>query len=191
MSTFSAAASKQITHAKAWLEHPLYVGAVAVAGTLLLCIPLYKEVLLPAQTASLQYQTEELERSLTQAETTAKAAKDRENRLAGEMETQAQTISRLSTGLNELKTGSLFLDGSVYPIGYEKVRIDDSIDILTKHYPGATIAQKTEDYWSVKVEHPFFRHITYYFRESSRKISGCLRWKISAWPWRRLCRKSD
>ena len=43
---------------RGWVEHPVYVAGLSVAGTIAICIMVYKEVLLPAQMATSEFKIE-------------------------------------------------------------------------------------------------------------------------------------
>jgi len=159
---------------KSWYEHPVYVAAVAVAGTIGLSVLIYKEVLLPSHLAASQFQIESLERQLSEC-TSGSAATDNalsECKRAGEQEKEAfesvikESRSELELAqaqLKELIMGSLFLNSSPYPVTLEDVRAGDPLDVLREKRPSAHPIEKEDGYWSLEVDHPYFQYVTYYF----------------------------
>lgn len=162
---------------KSWHEHPVYVAAVAVAGTIGLSILLYKEVLLPAQMAARDFQIEELRRindSLSNQkfdlEQKIRDFEVTQNSIRKNLEealTQVRgDLTKKTTELNEYKKGSLFLNGSPYPVGLDEIKIGQSIHTISQKYPDEK-TKKQDGYWSVDIDHPYFKDITFYFWEEA------------------------
>ncbi|MGN5537818.1 hypothetical protein [Alcaligenes sp. Lyrl_28] len=160
---------------KSWHEHPVYVAAVAVAGTIGLSVLLYKEVLLPAQMAARDFKIEELRRGIDLL-TNQKFDLEQQLRQAGTLNSATtkkfeeklnqvnSELIKTTTTLNEYKIGNLFFNGSPYPIEFGKVKVGQSIHLVSQKYPDAQL-EKMDGYWSAKVEHPYFSNVAFYFFE--------------------------
>lgn len=158
-------------------DHPVYVAGVAVAGTIALSIAVYKEVVLPAQLAASEFKISELSSQLSQEiqrrevliSSSAKEKAELNSELISssrELQATKTKLDSVSRELEAAKLGALFVEGLSYPTAYGKVRVGQSIREVKKAYPASQV-QEGEDrpYLSVRVDHPFFHDITYYYDE--------------------------
>jgi hypothetical protein len=168
-------------------DHPVYVAGVAVAGTIALSIGVYKEVVLPAQLAASEFKISELSRQLTQ-ETEKRellinsSAKEKAelssalNAASGELQATKTKLDAVNRELEAAKLGALFVEGLSNPVAFDRVKVGQSISEVKKAYPSSQIEEdEDESFVSVKVDHPFFYNITYYYNYSnSHNISHIL-----------------
>lgn len=162
---------------RGWAEHPVYVAGVSVAGTIAICIALYKEVLLPAQMAASDYKVSELERQLKDAnaqrliiEQVAEKAKDsnfsEKKQLSSELVSVKAALERTKLEFSNFKLGNLFFEGGVYPSSFDKIKVGQPIGMVWKVYEGVNI-KKEDEFVTVSVDHPFFGHVVYYYSDDA------------------------
>lgn len=162
---------------RGWSEHPVYVAGLSVVGTIAICITLYKEVLLPAQMATSEFKIAELNRQLQNSESEnlkikLAATKSKESdmseikRLSDELAVVKKTLEQVSLEFEGFKVGSLFFEGGVYPSAFDRVKVGQSVELVDKVFEGSSI-EKEDAYVTVKVNHPFFDHITFYHSEEA------------------------
>lgn len=160
-----------------WVDHPVYVAGVSVAGTIAICIALYKEVLLPAQMAASDYKVGELERQLKDvsaqkliieqvAEKTKDSSLSEKRQLSGELASVKAILEKTNLEFSSFKLGNLFFEGGVYPSSFDKVKIGQSISIVEKVFAGSLI-KKEDGFVTVDVDHPFFGNVVYYYSDDA------------------------
>lgn len=149
-----------------WQDHPLAVAAIAVAATIGLAVIIFKEIVLPTQTASLTNEITNLKSSLAfkskEISTLKNSKLDSQKQIAN---LQSQ-VNELNQKVYEAQNANLFSFGNPYPLGVGRAKIKDPISTLTTIYPEQQITQN-DGYWSVRNQHKIFTDITYYFDESS------------------------
>lgn len=162
---------------RSWVDHPVYVAGVSVAGTIAICIALYKEILLPAQMAASDYKVSELERQLKDVKaqkliTEQAAEKDissnssEKKQLSGELASVRAMLEKTKLELSNFKLGNLFFEGGIYPSSFDKVKIGQPISIVEKVFAGALI-KKEDGFVTVDVDHPFFGNVVYYYSDEA------------------------
>lgn len=142
---------------------PVFIAGSSVAATIGICVLIYKEVLLPTHTLSLQNQI-----NAQNVENGALKAKieplERANASLKEQ------IGLLQARSRELEASNLFSAGTPYPVGLAAIRIGQPNTEIEKAYPVGRIDKtKDEGFWSVGVENSVIESITYYFA-SDKKI---------------------
>lgn len=166
-------------------DHPVYVAGVAVAGTIALSVAVYKEVILPAQLAASEFKISELSRQLAQ-ETKRReilidsSAKEKAelnsalNTASGELQATKTKLDIVNRELEAAKLGALFIEGLSYPTAFDKVKVGQSISEVNKIYLASQVEENQDNgFVSVRVEHPFFHNVVYYYGDS-RNISHIL-----------------
>lgn len=137
----------------------------AVAATIGLLVLIYKEVLLPTHTLNLQNQI-----NAQTAETSALKAKIEPLEKANI--SQKEQIGVLQTKLRELQSGSVFVPGNPFPIGYSAIRFGQPISDVEKVYPADSIDKGEErGFWTVKLDHPVLSSAVYYFTTDKQQRS--------------------
>ena len=162
---------------RSWAEHPVYVAGVSVAGTIAICIALYKEVLLPAQMAASDYKVSELERQLKDAnaqrliiEQVAQKTKNsnlsEKKQLSSELGLVKAELEKTKLEFSNFKLGNLFFEGGVYPSSFDKVKVGQPISVVEKVYKGLHV-KKEDGFITVNVDHPFFGSVVYYYLDDA------------------------
>jgi hypothetical protein len=111
---------------------------------------IYKEVVLPTQTASLQNEAAALRKEVEEV-----------HGLRKNVEKLRAELNTTRGKLTEAQLVNVFSLGNPYPVGLGQVRLGDPLDAVLKAYPGA----RTERIWlylSVGVTHAAFSSVTYY-----------------------------
>lgn len=173
--------SESTSAQRGWADHPVYVAGISVAGTIAICIALYKEVLLPAHLATAEFKITELTRqsesnkterleAVSSAEKTKSSDAIEIKRLSSELTAVKEALGKVTQEFSNFKLGNLFSGGEVYPLLFEKVKIGQKIEIVDKVFQEGAI-EKNDGHITVKVDHPFFDKIVfYYFDEAPHLI---------------------
>jgi hypothetical protein len=160
-----------------WVDHPVYVAGVSVAGTIAICIALYKEVLLPAQMAASDYKVSELERQLKDvkaqkliaeqvAEKNIVTSSSEKRQLSDELKSVKAMLEKTKLEFSSFKLGNLFFEGGVYPSSFDKVKIGQPISIVEKVFAG-TLIKKEDGFVNLDVDHPVFGSVVYYYSDEA------------------------
>ena len=158
---------------RGWVEHPVYIAGIAVAGTIAICIMVYKEVLLPAQMATSEFRISELDRQLRDVKSenvelgrAAEKAKSSEaldvKKLSDELLVVNKELAKVNQEFARFKLGNLFFEGGVYPATFEGVKVGQPIEVVDKVFQISAI-EKDDGYVTVKVDHPFFNRVVFYY----------------------------
>jgi hypothetical protein len=152
-------------------NHPLSIAAIAVAGTLTICIAFISAIVMP----------------LAQKDAEKEIAENKKLRsLYKEYEAnKSQTLKLLeeaNSKIAELQSLGAFEKNNPYPIGLDRVKLGDGIDKINLTF----IAEKKEineivDCVSVEIKHPLFRDVTYYYdkKDPNKKIEHIAFFTIS------------
>ena len=171
-----------MAHDQTFSRNSVYVAGGTVVALLTILIPIYKEVLLPNQLASANFEIEELRRQLKARSSELEEAKaniEKEKELSQkkdiekkeelhELKAKSEQIEadlkKANAEILEIKMGNLFIEGSSYPATLDDIKVGQNIEIVESLFPNEEI-EKSEynDYWNVEIEHPFFKRITFYF----------------------------
>lgn len=146
--------SESTSAQRGWADHPVYVAGISVAGTIAICIALYKEVLLPAHMATAEYKITELARQLENAQSeNLEAAKLSERskssdaleikRLSSELAVANETLGKLNQEFSKFKLGNLFSQGDTYPAMFDRVKVGQKIEVVDKVFQGGVIEKMT------------------------------------------------
>lgn len=158
---------------RSWSDHPVYVAGASVAGTILICIALYKEVLIPAQMATSDYKINDLDRQLKDAvaqklvveqmaEKTRASSNYEKELLTKKLASVKEVLEKKEVELATFKLRNLFIEGGIYPFAFDRVKIGQSINLVEKVYEGFPI-RKEDGYFTVELNHPFFGSVVYYY----------------------------
>lgn len=142
---------------KSWKDHPIVVAAIAVVATIGVCVLLFKDIILPTYSASVNNQL------LTIPEL-QKKIQDLESVLSS-------TTQQLKDSQHQIKlihASNLFAVGSPYPTGLSKVRLGDNISALDLHYGSDALTKTEEGFITVKFKHGVFERVVYTFDASSK-----------------------
>ncbi|TYK64140.1 hypothetical protein [Colwellia echini] len=159
-----------------WKDHPLSSAAVAVAGTIAIGVLLYKEVILPTHTLSLQNEISSLKSDISKSK-----EKIRE---------QSLLLKSANTSLNKFKDenialkgqlissqiSNLFVPNNPYPLGLAQVRIGDPASKIHDFFkpsifPDSLIeVEPANRYITVKYAHSAFKHVTYFLDEDKPEL---------------------
>lgn len=155
-----------------WKGHPVVVAAGTAVGTVLLCIAVVTQVVIPTQTARLEIEVLKLKDSTKSLESDLRiqkgivAIKDREIKaLKGQVKSSEASSARLETELLQTRAGDLLAAGNPYPIGLGQVRIGMSVDQIEKHFSASQIKTDVDNPGAIDVAiktHPF-EEVTYLF----------------------------
>lgn len=158
--------------------HPVFIAASSVAGTVLLCIAVVTQVVMPTQVAKLDIEILKL--------------KDSSKELQQKISAQATVISRQSTEIKNLtkkdaqssasikaleqqvfdaKLGNLFTGESPYPNGLGMVHIGMPMTAVAKNYPAEFVHpdKETPGLITVDVKNSPIQGIAYYYDEKSKE----------------------
>jgi hypothetical protein len=142
-----------------WRDHPIVVAAGSAAAALVFA----QTVIFPTLTASLQNDVSSLRSQVQEIS----ALKDRLKKVEEDAKVEKQKMEADAKIEKEkliaAQMSNLFSLGSPYPVGFGKVKTGDSIDVIVKEYPEASIDRRSAEYWSVKHEHPAFRSVSHFF----------------------------
>ncbi|WP_103311214.1 MULTISPECIES: hypothetical protein [unclassified Pseudomonas] len=169
--------SQSLSSQRSWVDHPVYVAGVSVAGTIAICIALYKEVLLPAQMAASDYKVSELERQLKDVNGQKLIAEKHiesnkfsylaeKARLSSDLASIKVELEKTNLELSRLKLGNLFFEGGIYPSSFDKVKVGQSVSAVEKKFEGFSI-KKEDGFVTVEVAHPFFGSVVYYYLDDA------------------------
>lgn len=150
---------------RGWVEHPVYVAGLSVAGTIAICIMVYKEVLLPAQMAASDFKIEELERQLRDVKLERLELARAAEKANAELTLEKESLVKVKQDLASFKIGSLFFDGGVYPATFDGVKVGQLVEKVDKVFQGLPIEKDQDGYVTVKVDHPFFDRIVFYYHD--------------------------
>lgn len=164
-----------------WKGHPVVVAAGTAVGTILLCIAVVTQVVIPTQTARLEIEVLKLKDSTKSLESGLRiqkgivAIKDKEIKaLKGQVKSSEVSSARLEAELLQTRAGDLLVAGNPYPIGLSQVRIGMPIDQIRKHFSASQIEIDANNPGAIDVKlknHPF-EEVTYLFspKEKDKKI---------------------
>ena len=150
---------------RGWVEHPVYVAGLSVAGTIAICIMVYKEVLLPAQMATSEFKIEELERQLRDVKLERLELARASEKANAELALEKDMLVKVKQDLASFKIGSLFFGGGVYPATFDGVKVGQLVEKVDKVFQGLPIEKDQDGFVTVKVDHPFFDSIVFYYRD--------------------------
>lgn len=150
-----------------WKDHPLVVASIAVAATIGLAVLLFKEVILPTHSVSLSNQITSLTNELQILRKKSEADVQSIGDLSAKLEAANRRAENLEQSLTKARISNLFSSGNPYPIGLGRIQVGQSIEQVTLAYPTASI-KKSDGYWSVENQHPFFESIVYYYDEEEK-----------------------
>lgn len=136
-----------------WKDSALFSTIVAVVGT----ASFMYAVVLPILNSSLNAKLEALQPVIKKAEKLEAEVESLKEKLAT-TERDLKEASR-QIAISQLKAP--FAAGSIYPSGLEKVKIGDSFSLVEKAYPQGKWSEE-HSYYSAEINHPIFRHITFY-----------------------------
>ena len=148
----------------AWKKHPIYFVGLGVC----LGIAFAMCWLAPAQQGQLRYEVEDSRREVAASRAQVQEV---DKKLVGANTTLATLEKKIHDQGVELSLAQLaagFPLGSPYPVGLTEIKIGDPITRITERFGPETINKTEETYWTVKVDHPWVRTITYYFCETDR-----------------------
>ena len=169
-----------------WKDHPVSIAALAVAGTIAVGVLLYKEVILPTHTLSLQNELSSAENRL--------ARSSQENiRLNEELSSLKQAIGKLKEEnsfleikISKIEATNLLSTENPYPPGLDQVRIGDPFKKIKlvydkKEFPKVSVDIKPDKrFVVVNNAHSFFKGITYYIDENDPDCSSP---HLNRTPW--------
>jgi hypothetical protein len=148
-----------------WKDHPVVVAAIACAASLVFA----QQVIFPILTASLQTE-------LATYKTRAAEVGPLKERIAV-LESQ---LKDAPGDLAKIQTTNMFSLGNPYPIGLSQIKLGDSIDVVTKTYPSASIERKSF-YWSVTRPNSAFSAAAYLFeRDSNDKRVSAIQFYLNS-----------
>lgn len=152
-------------------EYPIKTAAVSVAATVGLLTVLVYQWVLPTHTAALSYQNTLLQDQLVVANTDHAASERRSSEQIGALMSELSTrnkdvitmtseIESLHSRVFELERSNIFSAGVPYPVGLDRVKIGDPIELVSERYVGAKI--EVNEYSSmVKESSDIFRLVIY------------------------------
>lgn len=151
------------THNRDWKSSPIIVAAGSVAATVILSTTIFKEIVIPTQTARIEI--EALKAKDSERIMQAKYESEREQcaKFENEIVELNEKINFLSYQLMESREGQLFQHGNPYPTELGVVRIGDSLGEIYKYFPAEKIEvdEKRPEEITVKVENSPFLAIDY------------------------------
>lgn len=125
---------QNVTPNKDWKNNPIIVAAGAVAATALLSITIFKEIVIPTQTA--RFEIEALKAKDSERNIQAEFEKEKAQRIAFERkitELNAK-INLLDEQLKEIREGEIFQIENPYPIGLGVVRVGSPAKEIYKYF---------------------------------------------------------
>jgi hypothetical protein len=148
---------------RGWKDQPLAIAAITAVGTISILVFLYKEVVIPTQTASLQNEISSLRKQMNLPDDEAGGIRA----LRKKVDDLEKQLSSANAKLAEAQLTNLFSFGNPYPSGLAQVKIGDRIELIDRTYPSNSIDRSRGGYWSVKTGHSAFESVTYYFDRNS------------------------
>src|ERR1700722_11911754 len=142
-----------------WKEHPVVTAAIAAAGAIGFTILIFKEIVIPTETASLQNEIAALHQQISAKDDKLRSIPD----LTKQISDLKEALENTKTKLADVQLINLFQFGSPYPIGIDFFQIGDSMQSITKAFPPESIDRSHSSYWSVKQNGKVFIVVTYYF----------------------------
>jgi hypothetical protein len=154
---------KQIPSASDWKSHPVVVATIAAVSAIGVSILIFKEIVIPTQTASLQNEIASLRKQLDLPDGEAAGIRT----LRKQVETLENSLKQAKADVAIAQLSNLFAIGNPYPIGLGQIKIGDSIEAIEKTYPATSIDRKSA-WWSVKGQHAVFDDVTYNFDRNAK-----------------------
>jgi hypothetical protein len=89
-----------------------------------------------------------------------------------------EDLKRIKGQLLAAQQTNLSSSGNLYPVGFGKIKLGDSIAAITANYSEARIDRRSAQDWAVKPDHPTFRSVIYIFDRPNdlkdRRVSAIL-----------------
>jgi hypothetical protein len=152
-----------------WKDHPVFIASAAAVATLGVTVLVYKEMVIPTQTALLQNEIVRLRQQMGLPDDEAGGIRA----LRKKTETLEKELKEANVKIAELQQSNLFAPGNPYPIGLAKVKIGDSVENVPKIFEEKSISRDHETYWSVLRPHASFSSVSYVFdpKSSDKRIT--------------------
>lgn len=162
-------------------NHPVIVALASGAATLLLCVGVFTQVILPTQTAKLEVEILKQKTAIdagVKERDDLRAAKKRLEDDAAQLKRRANEAeaekARLAAQLLAAEADHPFAAASPYPAGFDQVHIGDPAVRVEEVYGKDRIHQPEDrDYIEVKADRPPFETAVYYYdaADSRRRIT--------------------
>lgn len=167
-----------------WRSHPVVIAAGTCAATVVICVAIFMQVVLPTQEARLQLQIDKANnaneqlRSIVMAKD--KAAQETADNMKGvqsglsslehEVAELKATNSQLNQALVGARVANLFSIASPYPNGFGTVRIGMSKQVIWKTYPMKSIKvdSSNPEFVDVTLANTPFDTATYFLSKDSK-----------------------
>lgn len=134
-----------------WKNNPLVVAAGTAAATILLCIAVVTEVVIPTQTAKLENEALKAREEVRQLRDSVASQQARGKKTDSELAALKREHEKLLKDLKAARAGNLFTQGSPYPVGLSSVRVGMSVDAVFSTYPKDQIEIDKETPTTVRV----------------------------------------
>jgi len=132
---------------------------VATFGVTLL---VFREIVIPTQTASLQNEVADLRKQASFAANVAGEKDGAIRQLQERISLLEKELKNTQSKLAAAQLTNLFEFGNPYPIGLGNIRVGNTRDRISQVYADSSI-ERTAGFWSVKMEHAAWSSVTYYF----------------------------
>ena len=117
-----------------WKSNPVIVAGGSAAATILLCIAIVTQIVIPTQTAKLEIEALKAKDASRGLQAELDAAQKSNNTLERKKSSLSTEVASLKRQLLEARVGSIFNAGNPYPTGLGLVRIGAPIDEVRKHF---------------------------------------------------------
>lgn len=164
-----------------WQSSPALVVGGSVLATILGCVTVFNEFILPTRTAKLEIDLlkhgEEIKslQGKSQSLLSVVAARDAKiKELNTKIVELSKTKDHLSSLLEDERTGNPYFEGSPYPKGFALVKVGMPISEVERAYPKEAISTPENGgrYVSVEIINSLFDSATYYYdREKNPRIT--------------------
>lgn len=173
-----------------WKQHPLYVAAAASAATLVICLGVVKEIVLPTYSKGLENDVIELKRLKAQEPLTIAALNEKHAReisairdankveidkatkqkqsaeLQSSRETQVR--NKLESELSKIGLKDLFQDKNPYPLMYQRVKLKDPFSSIREKYSDLKVSYvDAEKNITFRLNHKIFSELSFHAGKKS------------------------
>lgn len=171
-----------------WKNNPLMVAGGSAAATIVLCITVFTQIVLPTQTAKLENDALRARERTRELEDAAKKHSETVRALSSKNENLEKQVKRLASELLDLRQGDLFSYQDPFPKGLGSIRLNALTSEIDRVYAGRKIQLHSDDPTVIKVaiDNSPFGEVSYSYKEfgAQRKIVHIAfslrdRWSVS------------
>lgn len=120
-------------------DSPIIAAAVAVSATIGLAVLVVKEIVLPTHVAAVTYELDSTKKELAAKTDRIVQLEDEKQALSSRINELEKEKQRLSSDLFAAQNANAFVKGSPYPVGLEKIKIGDKIELIDSVYPSSAV----------------------------------------------------